>query len=94
MYAWPTAKIGMMNAESAAKIVFAAEISKAAGAPEVIDEKTKEYDALQLSVESAGARGYVDDIIAPEDTRKYLIGAIEMLFSKREDRPDKKHGTV
>lgn len=94
VYAWPTAKIGMMNAESAAKIVFAAEISKAAGAPEVIDEKTKEYDALQLSVESAGARGYVDDIIAPEDTRKYLIGAIEMLFSKREDRPDKKHGTV
>ena len=50
---------------------------------------------LQSGVESCRSkRGYVDTVIAPEDTRKYVIGAFEMLFTKREDRPTKKHGTV
>lgn len=93
VYAWPDAKIGMMNAESAAKIIYADEISKG-NSSEVIAEKAAEYDKLQLSVDSAAARGYVDTIINPEDTRKYLIGAVEMLLTKREERPDKKHGTV
>ena len=57
-------------------------------------EKAKEYAALQASPEAAARRGYVDSIIEPKDTRKYVIGAFEMLFTKREDRPDKKHGTV
>ena len=52
------------------------------------------YRELQSNVESAAARGYVDTVIAPADTRKYVIGAFEMLFTKREDRPSKKHGTV
>ena len=94
VYAWKDAKIGMMNAESAAKIIYADEISKAANKNAVIGEKAAEYEKLQLSVDSAAARGYVDAVINPEDTRKYLIGALEMLFTKREDRPDKKHGTV
>ncbi len=94
VYAWPDSKIGMMNAESAAKIIYADEISKAESANAAISEKTAEYAALQLSANSAASRGYVDDIIEPADTRKYLIGALEMLFTKREDRPDKKHGTV
>ena len=45
-------------------------------------------------LKSAARRGYVDAIIEPADTRKYVIGAFEMLFTKREDRPAKKHGTV
>ena len=49
---------------------------------------------LQNNVTSAARRGYVDTIIEPEDTRKYVIGAFEMLYTKREDRPDRKHGTV
>ncbi|MGN8786118.1 carboxyl transferase domain-containing protein, partial [Blautia sp. HCP3S3_D9] len=48
----------------------------------------------QKGVASAAARGYVDTVISPADTRKYVIGAFEMLFTKREDRPSKKHGTV
>jgi acetyl-CoA carboxylase carboxyltransferase component len=88
VYAWTDAKIGMMDAAQAAKILY-----DGAGG-EVIREKTAEYDALQNGVESAAARGYVDTIIAPEDTRKYLIGAVELLFTKRESRPDRKHGTV
>ena len=52
------------------------------------------YQNLQESAASAAARGYVDTVIAPEDTRKYVIGALEMLFTKREDHPVKKHGTI
>ena len=59
-----------------------------------IDEKAADYEKLQSSVSSAAARGYVDLIIDPADTRKYVIGAFEMLFTKRDDRPAKKHGTV
>ena len=54
----------------------------------------KEYAELQNNVSSAAKRGYVDQIIEPVDTRKYVIGAFEMLLTKSEDRPAKKHGTV
>ena len=60
----------------------------------VLNEKAAEYAGLQSNVTSAAKRGYVDTIIEAEDTRKYVIGALEMLFTKREDRPAKKHGTV
>ena len=88
VYAWPNAEIGMMDAKLAAKIMYAD--SDAA----TINEKAAEYATLQSSVESAARRGYVDTIIEAEDTRKYVIGAFEMLYTKREDRPSKKHGTV
>ena len=88
VYAWPTAEIGMMDATLAAKIMYAD--SDAA----TINEKATEYKELQSSPMAAARRGYVDTIIAPADTRKYLIGAFEMLFTKREERPSKKHGTV
>lgn len=93
-YAWPTASIGMMEANQAAKIMYADEISKASDVNAVISEKAAAYAGLQSSVESAAARGYVDTIINPEDTRKYVAAAFEMLYTKREDRPVKKHGTV
>ncbi len=87
-YAWPNAKIGAMDAKNAAAIMYDGE-DKA-----VVDEKAREYETLQGSAESAAQRGYVDTMIDPADTRKYVIGAFEMLFSKRELRPDKKHGTI
>ena len=87
-YAWENAEIGMMDARSAAKIMYDGEDAA------VINEKAAEYAALQSSALSAAKRGYVDTIIDAKDTRKYLIGAFEMLFTKREDRPGKKHGTV
>ena len=88
VYAWDNAEIGMMDASMAAKIMYPGSEAS------VINEKAAEYRELQSSVESAAARGYVDTVIAPADTRKYVIGAFEMLFTKREDRPAKKHGTV
>lgn len=86
--AWPDAQIGSMDAALAAKIMYEGQ-----GA-QVINEKAAEYAALQTSVTSAAKRGYVDQIVEPQDTRKYIIGAFEMLFTKREGRPAKKHGTV
>lgn len=88
VYAWPTAEIGMMDAKLAAQIMYADADA------ETLNEKAAEYKELQSSPKSAAARGYVDAIIEPADTRKYVIGAFEMLFTKREDRPAKKHGTV
>ena len=88
VYAWPTSEIGMMDANLAAKIMYADEDAA------TIKEKAAEYKELQSSPMAAARRGYVDTIIAPADTRKYLIGAFEMLFTKREERPAKKHGTI
>lgn len=87
-YAWPNAEIGAMDSKLAAKIMYDGQ-----GA-DVINEKAAAYEALQLSAVSAARRGYVDRIVEAADTRKYVIGAFEMLFTKSEDRPVKKHGTV
>ncbi len=86
--AWPTAEIGTMDGKLAAKIMYEGQ-----GA-DVINEKAAEYAALQSNVVSAARRGYVDQIIDAAETRKYVIGAFEMLSTKIEDRPAKKHGTV
>ncbi len=87
-FAWSQAQIGMMDPQLAAKIMYEKESAS------VITEKAAEYAALQSSAMAAARRGYVDTVIEAEDTRKYVIGAFEMLFTKREDRPAKKHGTV
>ncbi len=86
--AWPDAEIGMMDAKLAAKIICDGQGADA------IDACAKEYAALQNNVVSAAKRGYVDQIVEPVDTRKYVIGAFEMLATKCEGRPEKKHGTV
>ena len=86
--AWPNAKIGSMDAKLAAKIMCDGKGSDA------IDACAKEYEALQNNVESAARRGYVDEIVEPADTRKYVIGAFEMLYSKSDLAAMKKHGTV
>ena len=86
--AWPDAQIGAMDGKLAAKIMYDGQ------GVDVINEKAAEYEALTLNITSAAKRGYVDQIVNAADTRKYVIGAFEMLFTKSEDRPAKKHGTV
>lgn len=87
VFALPNAQIGTMEAELAAQIIYDGE------ATEVVKEKTAEYAALQSSAEAAAKRGYVDSIIEPETVRKHAIYSFEMLFTKSETRPAKKHGT-
>ena len=88
VYAWPNAQIGMMDAKLAVKVMYPEADAKE------LREKAAAYAELQNSVASAAKRGYVDTVIDAQDTRKYVIGAFEMLFTKREDHPGKKHGPV
>ena len=81
VFALPTAKVGMMDSQLAAKIMYAKEIEEDAS---VLAEKTAEYAQLQGSVTKAASRGYVDNIVEPVDVRKYVIGALEMLYTKRQ----------
>ncbi len=94
VYAWKGARVGMMDPEMAVKIMYQDEIAAAGDTLAVIAEKKKEYEALQASAESAARRGYVDDLIEPDATRKRVIAALEMLSTKREERPWKKHMSI
>ena len=94
VYAWPNATIGMMDASAAAKIMYADEIAKADDSVALINEKAAAYREMQSSALAAAKRGYVDDIIEASETRQRVAAAFEMLFTKREDRPSKKHGTI
>ena len=94
VFAWPKSVIGTMDPEMAVKIMYEDEIAAAGDKLAYIKEKKAEYtDALSGAV-SAARRGYVDDIIEPDATRKRVIAAIQMLLSKEEMRPYKKHGTI
>lgn len=88
LYTWEHAKIGPMDSIQAARILYEGESAS------VIKEKAKEYDALQNSAIFAASRGYADAIITPEQTRKYLISAFEMLATKQEDKLFKKHTSI
>lgn len=85
VYAWKDAKTGLMDAKAAAKILSdSAETSE-------VQKIAEQYDSLQNSAGSAAARGYIDTVIDPSETRKYLIGALDMLFTKRSGMACKKH---
>lgn len=94
VYAWPCAKIGTMDPEMAVKIMYEKEIAEAADKVAFIAEKKNAYTELQSSALAAAKRGYIDDIIEPDATRKRVIAAFDMLSTKNEERPYKKHGAV
>ncbi|MCR5508637.1 MAG: carboxyl transferase [Lachnospiraceae bacterium] len=85
-FAWKNAAVGMMDAEKSGAMLFEKEENK--------DELIASFKEMQTGIEAAARRGYVDTIIDAADTRKYIIGALEMLFTKREDRPGRKHGAI
>ena len=94
VYAWNTANIALMDAGDAVKVMYAEELEKAENRKALYDEKVAAYNALQADACAAARRGFVDDVIAPEVTRKRVIAAFEMLYMKSEDLPAKKHGTI
>lgn len=94
VYAWPTAKIGTMDPEMAVKIMYDKEIAAAEDKVACVAELKAKYTELQSSAMAAAKRGYIDDIIEPDATRKRVIAAFDMLYTKNEDRPYKKHGAV
>jgi len=93
-YAWPTAEIAVMGARGAAEIIFKAEISKAKDPAAKLKEKEQEYINHFANPYRAAERGYVDEVIKPEDTRQKLITAFKMLENKVAKLPKKKHGNI
>lgn len=94
VYALEDSKIGAMEADLAVQIIYNEELNNASDSAALKSEKAAEYDKLLLSSESAAKRGYVDAIITGDEVRKQVIYAFEMLYTKREERPAKKHGTI
>ncbi len=92
--AWPQASIGLMDAEQAVRIMYADAINGSKDQLSVIAEETQKYEEMQSSALAAARRGYVDDIIEPDATRKRLIAAYEMLYGKKEPTRDKKHASI
>ena len=94
VYAWKDASMSMMDAAPAVKIMYAKEIEASENPGQLIKEKTAEYSEKMEGIASAAKRGFIDDIIPASETRQRVIAAFEMLFTKREDRPSKRHGTI
>lgn len=94
VFAWPTAEIAVMGPEGAVEIVFKKEIEAAEKPDELVQQRIEEYRERFANPYVAAARGYVDDVIEPRDTRPRLIRALEALVGKREVAPPKKHGNI
>jgi propionyl-CoA carboxylase beta chain len=93
-YAWPTAEIAVMGPESAVDIVYKRELDRAANREELRQQKIEEFRDRFANPYVAADRGYVDSVIRPQQTRKKLIQALEMLDTKRDKNPPKKHGNI
>jgi propionyl-CoA carboxylase beta chain len=93
-FAWPTAEIAVMGAEGAVNVVYRDEIESAAQPAEERARLVEQYQERFANPYIAAARGYVDDVIMPSDTRPRLIAALDILADKRDTNPPKKHGNI
>ncbi len=92
MVAWPTAEIAVMGPEGAANIIFKREIESAEKPDEMRKKKVQEYKDKFANPYVAAAKGYIDAVIEPSETRKLILHAIEVAANKSAFRPKKKHG--
>ncbi len=93
-YAWPTAEIAVMGSKGAAEIIFKKEIAEAKEQDKMLQSKIDEYTQMFANPYKAAARGFIDEVIQPEDTRIKLIRAFDMLQNKVAHLPRKKHGNI
>ena len=93
-FAWPTAEIAVMGAKGASEIIFKKEISEADDHEAKLLEKEAEYANLFANPYTAAQRGFVDEVILPQDTRRKLIKAFSMLENKVSVTPNRKHGNI
>ncbi|NWQ43475.1 methylmalonyl-CoA carboxyltransferase [Bacillus sp. EB106-08-02-XG196] len=94
VFAWPNAEIAVMGPEGAVNIIFAKEINQSSDPAATRSEKIEEYRNMFANPYVAASHGMVDDVIDPRDTRKVLKQSLEMLRTKKEVRPKKKHGNI
>jgi propionyl-CoA carboxylase beta subunit len=92
--AWPTGEIAVMGPKGAVEILFKDEIARAADPAAALAQFTEEYTAKFANPYAAASRGYVDDVIDPQDTRPRLIDALRTLATKRDRNPAKKHDNI
>ena len=93
-YAWPSAEIAVMGPDGAVNIIFRHELAAAADPEARRAELVAEYREQFANPYVAAARGYIDDVIEPHETRPLLIEALQMLQNKRDSNPPKKHGNI
>jgi propionyl-CoA carboxylase beta subunit len=93
-FAYPTAEIAVMGPDGAVSILYKREMDGAADPAALKEEKTREYREMFANPFVAAERGYVDEVIEPRDTRRRLIQALEVLHTKRDSNPPKKHGNI
>ena len=93
-FAWPSAEIAVMGAKGAAEIIFKKEIASASDPAEMFKTKEKEYGDNFSHPYKAAARGYIDEVILPAETRIKLIRGFAMLENKVVNTPRKKHGNI
>ncbi|WMJ71649.1 acyl-CoA carboxylase subunit beta [Cytophagaceae bacterium ABcell3] len=93
-FAWPAAEIAVMGAKGAAEIIFRKDISEAENPEDKLQEKIQEYTDKFANPYLAAARGYIDEVIKPEETRKKLLSGFKMLENKVDQLPKKKHGNI
>jgi propionyl-CoA carboxylase beta chain len=93
-YAWPTAEIAVMGAKGAAEIIFKREIASSDNPSNALAEKEQEYAGIFANPYRAAERGFIDEVILPENTRMKLIKAFAMLENKVDKLPKKKHGNI
>ena len=93
-YAWPSAEIAVMGAKGASEIIFKKEIAEAVNKEEKLLEKELAYKEKFANPYQAAARGYIDEVIVPDQTRQKLIRAFKMLENKVAKLPKKKHGNI
>ena len=93
-FAWPTAEIAVMGAKGAAEIIFKKEISSASDKDAKLQEKVDEYTEMFANPYKAAERGYIDEVILPEETRTRIIAGFKMLENKVDNMPRKKHGNI
>ncbi len=93
-FAWPTAEIAVMGAKGAAEIIFKKEITESSDPAEKWLEKEKLYSGMFANPYRAAERGFIDEVILPEETRMKLINAFKMLENKVVNNPKKKHGNI
>ena len=93
-FAWPTAEIAVMGAKGASEIIFKKEIQGSSNPQATLMEKEKEYAELFANPYKAAERGFIDEVILPEESRRKLISAFAVMANKKKQGPIRKHGNI
>ena len=93
-YAWPTAQVAVMGADGAVNIIHRSRLRESDAPAQLRQDLIAEYEDTLMNPYVAAARGLIDDVIVPSETRPKIVAALHMLANKRDNLPPKKHGSI